>query len=157
MSIVKPAAILLIICAIVSGILGYVNDVTTAPIAAADKKTTEESMNAVLADAQWGETVEVNYETGDDNGTVITSYTPGLNPDGSIKGYAVSVTTKGFSAGLKLMYGIDANSNDDNGTDEGTITGLSVVDTQTKLLVLVLTALSQNGVDSLPARKANLK
>ena len=128
MSIVKPAAILLIICAIVSGILGYVNDVTTAPIAAADKKTTEESMNAVLADAQWGETVEVNYETGDDNGTVITSYTPGLNPDGSIKGYAVSVTTKGFSAGLKLMYGIDANSNDDNGTDEGTITGLSVVD-----------------------------
>ena len=104
------------------------NDVTTAPIAAADKKTTEESMNAVLADAQWGETVEVNYETGDDNGTVITSYTPGLNPDGSIKGYAVSVTTKGFSAGLKLMYGIDANSNDDNGTDEGTITGLSVVD-----------------------------
>lgn len=29
MSIVKPAAILLIICAIVSGILGYVNDVTT--------------------------------------------------------------------------------------------------------------------------------
>lgn len=55
MSIVKPAAILLIICAIVSGILGYVNDVTTAPIAAADKKTTEESMNAVLADAQWGE------------------------------------------------------------------------------------------------------
>lgn len=38
MSIVKPAAILLIICAIVSGILGYVNDVTTAPIAAADKR-----------------------------------------------------------------------------------------------------------------------
>ena len=38
MSIVKPAAILLIICAIVSGILGYVNDVTTSPIAAADKK-----------------------------------------------------------------------------------------------------------------------
>ena len=124
MSIVKPAAILLVICAIVSGILGYVNDVTTAPIAAADKKTTEASMNAVLADAQWGDTVEVNYETGDDNGTVITSYTPGLNPDGSIKGYAVSVTTKGFSAGLKLMYGIDANSND----DKGTITGLSVVD-----------------------------
>ena len=106
----------------------YLPLITTAPIAAADKKTTEESMNAVLADAQWGETVEVNYETGDDNGTVITSYTPGLNPDGSIKGYAVSVTTKGFSAGLKLMYGIDANSNDDNGTDEGTITGLSVVD-----------------------------
>ena len=128
MSIVKPAAILLTICAIVSGILGYVNNITTAPIAAADKKATEESMNAVLADAQWGETVEVNYETGDDNGAVITSYTPGFNPDGSIKGYAVSVTTKGFSAGLKLMYGIDANSDDDNGTDEGTITGLSVVD-----------------------------
>ena len=54
------------------------NDVTTAPIAAADKKTTEESMNAVLADAQWGETVEVNYETGDDNGTVITSSSPFL-------------------------------------------------------------------------------
>ena len=49
MSIVKPAAILLIICAIVSGILGYVNDVTTAPIAAADKKTTEESMNAFVS------------------------------------------------------------------------------------------------------------
>lgn len=124
MSIFKPAAVLLAICVIVSALLGYVNNVTTAPIAEADKKATQESMSAVLPETEnWGETVEVS-----EDGNIIKTYTPGLNADGSVKGYAVSVETKGFSSGLKLMFGIDANSSDENGTEEGAITGLSIVD-----------------------------
>lgn len=123
-SILKPGIVLFIISAVVAGILGYVNDITTEPIAQANLKTTQESMSAVLPDTdEWGETVELNQ---DDN--IIKSYTPGLNADGSVKGYAVSVETKGYSSGLKLMFGIDANSSDDNGTDEGTLTGLSIMD-----------------------------
>lgn len=111
--IIKPAAVLLIVCVIAAGLLGYVNMITTAPIEAQDAKAKQESMTAVLPDAtSFGEENEVTDGS-------ITSVTPALDADGNEIGYAVAMTTKGFSAGLKLMYGIDT---------EGNITGLSVVD-----------------------------
>lgn len=112
-NIVKPAAVLLVICVVASALLGYVNMITTAPIEAQAALAKESSMNAVLPDAaSFGDEIEVNE--GD-----ITTITPALDENGDVTGYAVAITTKGFSAGLKLMYGIDL---------EGTITGLSVVD-----------------------------
>lgn len=111
--IVKPAFILLIICIIAAALLGYVNMITAAPIAEQEAKAKQESMTAVLPEASnFGEETVVN----DGN---ITSVTPALDENGEEIGYAVAITTKGFSAGLKLMYGIDT---------EGTVTGLSVVD-----------------------------
>lgn len=111
--IIKPAAVLLVICVIAAGLLGYVNVITTEPIAAQDAKAKQESMTAVLPDAaSFGEEKEVSEGN-------ITSVTPALDENGNEIGYAVAITTKGFSAGLKLMYGIDTT---------GTITGLSVVD-----------------------------
>ena len=106
--IIKPAAVLLIICIIAAGLLGYVNAITLEPIAAQDSKAKTESMTAVLPNAA---------SFGDEGN--ITSVTPALDESGNEIGYAVAITTKGFSAGLKLMYGVDSN---------GAITGLSVVD-----------------------------
>ncbi len=112
-SIIKPAAVLLIICVVAAGLLGYVNQITLAPIAAQEEAAKNDSMKAVLPDAaSFGEETEVNEGN-------ITSVTPALDAEGNEIGYAVAVTTKGFSAGLKLMYGIDT---------AGTITGLSIVD-----------------------------
>ncbi len=111
--IIKPAVVLLIICIVAAGLLGYVNMITTAPIAEQEALAKQESMTAVLPDAaSFGDEIEV--EEGN-----ITSVTPALDAEGNEMGYAVAITTKGFSAGLKLMYGIDT---------EGSITGLSVVD-----------------------------
>lgn len=111
--IIKPAFVLLVICIIAAALLGYVNMITAEPIAAQEAKAKQESMTAVLPDASaFGE--EIIVKEGN-----ITSVTPALDESGDEIGYAVAVTTKGFSAGLKLMYGIDT---------EGTVTGLSVVD-----------------------------
>ncbi len=111
--IIKPAAVLLIICVVAAGLLGYVNQITAAPIAAQQELAKQESMTAVLPDADsFGEEQEINEGN-------ITTITPALDSEGNETGYAVAITTKGFSAGLQLMFGIDT---------EGVITGLSVVD-----------------------------
>ena len=111
--IIKPAAVLLIICVVAAGLLGYVNQITAAPIAAQQELAKQESMTAVLPDAgSFGEEQEINEGN-------ITTITPALDSEGNETGYAVAITTKGFSAGLQLMFGIDT---------EGVITGLSVVD-----------------------------
>lgn len=111
--IIKPAAVLLVICIVAAGLLGFVNQITAAPIAAQQELAKQESMTAVLPDAySFGEEQEINEGN-------ITTITPALDSDGNEMGYAVAITTKGFSAGLQLMFGIDT---------EGVITGLSVVD-----------------------------
>ncbi len=111
--IIKPAAVLLIICMVAAGLLGFVNQITLAPIAAQEQLAKEESMTAVLKDADsFGEEQEVNEGN-------ITTVTPALDASGNEIGYAVAITTKGFSAGLQLMFGVDT---------EGVITGLSIVD-----------------------------
>ena len=111
--IIKPAAVLLIICVVAAGLLGYVNQITAAPIAAQQELAKQESMTAVLPDADsFGDEQEINEGN-------ITTITPALDSEGNETGYAVAITTKGFSAGLQLMFGIDT---------EGVITGLSVVD-----------------------------
>lgn len=104
-SILKPGIALLIFAAIAGGLLGYVNAITEGPIATAEAKTQEEKMNEVLECASWGDKVDVT-----DN-EIINSYTPALSDDGSVIGYAFSITTKGFSSGLNLMVGIDNDSN----------------------------------------------
>ena len=111
--IIKPAAVLLIICVVAAGLLGYVHQITAAPVAAQQELAKQESMTAVLPDADsFGEEQEINEGN-------ITTITPALDSEGNETGYAVAITTKGFSAGLQLMFGIDT---------EGVITGLSVVD-----------------------------
>lgn len=113
MNIIKPGIVLLLVGGITAALLGYVNQITADPIAKVEQAQKEDSMNAVLDCASWGEEVE-------NSDGIVTAYTPGLDESGAVKGYAISVETKGFSSGLKLMFGISA--------EDGSITGLSVVD-----------------------------
>lgn len=115
----KPALILLIITVIAGGLLGYVSAITEEPIAKITAQKKEESMKAVFPDAkEFGEEKEINDEVVETPGCDIVTVTPALDDKGEDMGYAVSVSTKGFSAGLELMFGIDT---------KGKITGLSVV------------------------------
>lgn len=115
-NILKPGIALLIIAAIAAAILGYVNYITAQPIADAELETTKSSVKAVLPDV--AELTEDDIIAVDDE-TDVTSYVVAKDKSGNVIGYAISLETNGFSAGFKLMYGIDI---------EGVITGLSVVD-----------------------------
>ncbi len=119
-NIIRPAAILLIICLIAAGLLGYVNSITTGPIADQEAAAQAESMKAVLADAsEFGESEAIDNDAPEEHKNIdITTITPALDNSGEPMGYAVAITAKGFSAGLQLMFGVDT---------EGTLTGLSVV------------------------------
>lgn len=140
-NIIKPAAVLLIICIIAAGLLGYVNMITTAPIEEQEALAKQESMTAVLPDAaSFGDEVEV----GEGN---ITSVTPALDADGNEMGYAVAITTKGFSAGLKLMYGVDT---------DGSITGLSVVDCSNETPGLGANAANENFYGQFTGKSGNV-
>ncbi|MBQ8942488.1 MAG: RnfABCDGE type electron transport complex subunit G [Firmicutes bacterium] len=117
--IVKTGGSLLIIAGIAAAALGGVNAATAPTIAQKKEASTQKAMKAVFlpttaSDADidglsitFDEPVEVT-----DN-DIINSYSK--NSDG---GYAFSITTKGFSAGLNLMVGIDK---------DGTVTGVKVV------------------------------
>ncbi len=119
-NIVRPAAVLLIICLIAAGLLGYVNAITSGPIADQEAAAQEESMKAVFADAaEFGEAEAIEDDAPEEHDNIdITTITPALDESGEPIGYAVAITAKGFSAGLQLMFGVD---------EEGTLTGLSVV------------------------------
>ncbi len=110
--IVKPAVVLFIIAAVAAGLLGFVNAITTEPIAVAEAEAKATNMQAVLDCAEWGDEQTVAD-------SIITDYTPGLDESGNTIGYAFSVTTTGYSSGLAIMVGIDT---------EGVITGVSIVD-----------------------------
>ncbi len=119
-NIIRPAAILLIICLIAAGLLGYVNSITTGPIAEQEAAAQAESMKAVLSDAaEFGESEAIEDDAPEEHDNIdITTITPALDESGEPMGYAVAVTAKGFSAGLQLMFGVDT---------DGVLTGLSVV------------------------------
>lgn len=117
--IVKTGGSLLIIAGIAAAALGGVNAATAPTIAQKKEASTQKAMKAVFlpttaSDAEidglsvtFDEPVEVK------DSDIINSYSK--SSDG---GYAFSITTKGFSAGLNLMVGIDK---------DGTVTGVKVV------------------------------
>lgn len=116
--ILKPGIALLVIAAIAAGILGYVNSITAEPIAKAELNATTQAVAEVLPE------VDSDSLTKDDVKTVedfdgVTSYVVAKDKSGEVIGYAISTVSNGFSAGYKLMFGVDL---------EGKITGLSVVD-----------------------------
>ena len=117
--IVKTGGSLLVIAGIAAAALGGVNAATAPTIAEKKIQSTQQAMKAVFLpttasddeinaySAKFDEPVEVPESD------IINSYSK--NDEG---GYAFSITTKGFSAGLNLMVGIDK---------DGTVTGVKVV------------------------------
>lgn len=105
-AVVKPAIVLLVIAAVASGLLGVVNQVTAAPIAAQNEKSLNEGMQAVMPEASTFEQLEVEL-----SGTMTAVY------KGDNGGFVVTTEPGGFGGAVKTMVGIDA---------DGVITGLRV-------------------------------
>lgn len=100
--------VLAIICLVVAALLGVVNNVTAAPIAANNEKTVQESLLVVLPADEY---TQVEY-TGD-NTAVVAVYQAGD------AGYVVEVMSpNGFSGGIDMMTGIDP---------DGAVTGIAVI------------------------------
>ena len=105
-AVVKPAIVLLVIAAVASGLLGVVNQVTAAPIAAQNEKSLNEGMQAVMPEASSFEQLEVEL-----SGTMTAVY------KGDNGGFVITTEPGGFGGAVKTMVGIDA---------DGVITGLRV-------------------------------
>ena len=105
-AVIKPAIVLLVIAGVAAGLLGVVNAVTAAPIAAQNEKTLNEGMAAVMPEASTFEAVE--FEA---SGTITGVYAADCG------GYVITTAPGGFGGAVNTMVGIDA---------DGVITGLRV-------------------------------
>lgn len=107
-SIVKLAILLMVICAVVSAVLGAVNYITKDRIAELTAQKTAEAYAEVLPTS--GEYTEVEY-TGD----VATVDTVATCEEGTI----VQLTVSGAQSMVTLVVGVD---------NDGAVTGVSIVD-----------------------------
>lgn len=115
-SLASLVIVLGVICLVVAALLGIVNNVTTAPIAANNEKTVQESLQIVMpADAY----EQVDYTGGDitlDNGSVVPVVAVYKAGD---QGYVVeTMAPGGFGGSLDMMAGVDNN---------GEVTGIAVI------------------------------
>lgn len=102
--ILKLAAILLVITAVVAGLLGFVNRLTEDRIAANTAKKANEAMQTVLPAASY-EKLEVSKE----------GITEVYKAEG---GYVLRLNAGGFGGAIDLMVGV---------SDVGTVTGVAVI------------------------------
>ncbi len=123
--VIRLAATLLAITAVVAALLAGVNAATAPAIAQINYQKTQDAIEAVLPGG--GESVAFQ----DDTGWVSTVYR-------SDKGYAVEVTpTTGFDGEITMMVGIDGNGN---------VLGISIVShTETAGLGAVAAATTSAG------------
>ena len=105
-AVVKPAIVLLVIAGVAAGLLGVVNAVTAAPIAAQEQKALNDGMAAVMPEASNFVPVDAEY-----TGTITGIY------EADCGGYVITTEPGGFGGAVKTMVGVDA---------DGVITGLRV-------------------------------
>ena len=106
-AIVKPAAILLLICALVAGILAGTHLLTQDAIAEAEEKARQESVREVLPMAV---TVEVIPSEN------VDAFV-GKDTDGNIICYAFLTSSKGYGGDVSVTVGFDT---------EGRVLGIAV-------------------------------
>lgn len=107
--IIKPAAVLFLVCAIITGALAVVNGVTKPIIEQREKEALQQSLSVVLpgADAFSG---AVDRET-----LVSQGYQPGerianlykASAAGETVGYVVEVATRGYGGNIAMLIGIN--------------------------------------------------
>ena len=115
--IIKPMAILGIICIVCSGLLGVVESVTREPIRVQAEATATAGMKKDAPEAASFEAIEI---AADENYDVIGVKTANeaLDASGDTIGYVVEVLPSGFGGTIDLMVGVD---------NEGVVTGISVL------------------------------
>ncbi len=107
--IIKPSIILVIICAVVTGALAYVNAVTKPIIDENERIAKQEAMVEVLPEAG-GFTDPISYEDLEKEGFPLTNTIKNIYvaPD---CGYVVEVLTKGYGGDVNMMVGIGLDKN----------------------------------------------
>jgi electron transport complex protein RnfG len=109
--------VLAVICLVMATLLGVVNSVTEAPIAANNEQTVKDSLEAVMPGV---ECTEIDYS--DESVTIATGTSVtiiGVYEAGD-DGYVVEVSSpNGFGGALDMMTGIDA---------DGAVTGIAIID-----------------------------
>ena len=105
--IVKPAIVLLLIAAVAAALLGFISEVTAAPIAAQEQKTLNEGMMAVMPEASSFE----ELTDAEKSGTITAVY------QADNGGYVITTAPGGFGGAVNTMVGIGA---------DGVITGVRV-------------------------------
>lgn len=107
--IVKPAVILFLICAIITGTLAVVNGITKPVIEEREKTELQESLSSVLpgtdefgAAVNRDELVSAGYKPGER----IRNLYKGINR-GDLVGYVVEVASRGYGGDISMLVGID--------------------------------------------------
>lgn len=116
-NILKNAAILTAITLVAGILLGLVYDITKEPIALAKEQAKNEAYQAVMAEADTFEAVEVeavDLGTGCDVDEVVTA-----KAGEEVKGYVITVTTHdGYGGDIQVSIGIAA---------DGTVKGIEML------------------------------
>lgn len=116
----KLGFVLLLITAIASGILAYLDGVTKPIIADSEKKTQVEARKQVLAAASFFEKDSLKVELEKDNNPLkiqkeATSawfeFYRGFDADKNMVGYTFQAVKYGYSGFVKTMVGVDKNLN----------------------------------------------
>ena len=107
--VILPTVALLIIGLVCSGILAFVNNVTSPIIAQINEQSEIKSRKVVLPDAKsFGDPVEKDG----------VSYVEGKGANGETIGYVFTTNAKGYGGTITVMTGMDA---------DGKITGLQIL------------------------------
>lgn len=105
-AVLRPAIVLLVIAGVAAALLGFVSEVTKAPIAAQNEKSLNEGMKAVMPEASSFESIDADL-----TGTITGIY----KADNG--GYVLTTEPSGFGGAVKTMVGVGA---------DGVITGVRV-------------------------------
>ena len=106
--VLKPALILLVICAVISGALALTYDSTSKIIAAGDQAAINDAMAVVLPDSEFTE-LEISASAAGGNPEIQSLYRATKN--GVDAGYVATVIAKGYGGDMTIIVGIDADNN----------------------------------------------
>lgn len=111
--ILIPAVSLLIICMVVTALLGVTNRVTEPKIAQLAAETEAAAKQAVLTEAaSFSEEKQIETDS-----TVYTYY-EGLTADGTAAGYVFRTSAKGYGGDIAVMVGVKT---------DGTVAGVNIL------------------------------
>ena len=118
---VLPIVVLVLICAIMSGLLAKTNEITAPIIEEAERAANAAARLEVLPDAATAGSDPFEEVTVDGLPAAITGVYKASNSAGDTLGYTFSITAEGYGGKntLKMVVGIDA---------DGKITGTKVLD-----------------------------
>lgn len=121
-TIIKDAVILFLITVIAGALLGFVNQLTEEPIAAAQKKAKDEAYQLVMEQATAFEedsTLTEKMNAATPEGAVFSEIMAAKDANGTLVGYVMSVIAKeGYGGDITLTLGVDMT---------GTITAIEVI------------------------------